>query len=97
MLMLNTPPHIEKPRFQTDSKESMEHPTFKRIGKSLLLPGHLRVDLMLMLNIPLTLHLLYPHHVFIIFCVCLFNLKFACHDDQQTGAHNVMELAYHTI
>ena len=70
----------------------MEHPTFKRIP--LLLPRHLRVYLMLLLNIPLTL---YPHHVFIIFCVCLFNLKFACHDDQQTGAHNVMELAYHTI
>ena len=38
----------------------MEHPTFKRIP--LLLPGQLRVDLMFMLNIPLTLHLLYPHH-----------------------------------
>ena len=37
----------------------MEHPAFKRIP--LLLPWHLRVDLMLMLNIPLTLHLLYPH------------------------------------
>ena len=40
----------------------MEHPTFKRIRKSLLLPGHLRVYLMLMQNILLTLHLLYPHH-----------------------------------
>ena len=38
----------------------MEHPTFKRIP--LLQPRHLRVDLMLILNIPLTLHLLYPHH-----------------------------------